>query len=66
MELEINKTYRTRNGTKVLIDAFAAADPMPYKSDVLCWQANGRYWDDDVNHPLDIVPGGGNMLEENI
>ena len=54
-EPKAGDTWVMRNGDKVTIDKIVTEDTMPVKSKKLCWQINGRYWDDDFEHRMDLI-----------
>jgi hypothetical protein len=54
--IAIGESWKMRNGQIVKIDGIENADPHPVKSgERLCWQSNGRYWDDDFDSLLDLT-----------
>lgn len=66
MILELNKTYKTRNGIKVenlKKVSYAGAynfeavinDPKHKSPSILQWKKNGRYISNDIDHYLDII-----------
>jgi hypothetical protein len=55
------QTWVMRNGKMITVDAIVPEDPHPVKSgQAMCWQSNGRYWDDGFNSRLDLV----NLVEK--
>ena len=54
-EIKLGQTWKLRNGDTVVITSLVPIDEMPVKAGELCWQSNGRYWDDDFEHKLDLI-----------
>ncbi len=50
------ETWVMRNGGTIVIDKIVDSDPMPVKHGPhMCWQSNGRYWEDGFDHKLDLI-----------
>lgn len=47
--------WQTRDGSVITITDIVDTDTMPVKAGTLCWQMNGRYWDDAFDHSMDLI-----------
>lgn len=56
LNIKVGESWETRGGFIIeMITDIVVTDPMPVKAGTLCWQMNGRYWDDEFEHKMDLA-----------
>lgn len=52
--IKTGQRWKLCNGQIKEITDINLSDPMPVKSGDMCWQLNGRYWNDEVSSSKDL------------
>jgi len=56
IKIKVGDIWKTRSGDNIEIERIVESDPMPVKHGKhLCWDKNGRYWDDEMESRMDLI-----------